>query len=66
MKLTPLPLTVWAITQVGLPAWCGTVARAASMAATSWPSISLAAQPNDDHLAAKGSRSSTSLQRPRL
>ena len=43
---TPLPFLVLAMITVGLPVVEAASAIAASMAATSWPSISIVCQPN--------------------
>ena len=43
---TPLPLIVRAMTTVGFPVVAAASAYAASTASTSWPSISIACQPN--------------------
>ena len=54
MKETPLPLTVWATRQVGLPLVAAASASAPSIAAKSWPSISSVCQPKARHLSASG------------
>ena len=49
MKLTPLPFTVWAITQLGRPGSKGTRRGLRQSGSTSWPSISRTAQPKARH-----------------
>src|SRR5207249_3061844 len=55
MKDTPFPLTVCAMTTVGLPFVCSASSNASSNARRSWPSHSITCQENARHLSGSGS-----------